>query len=700
MTLTSPAALWLLALAVLLLFARRRRPAVRTRVGTLALWQQISRNDASRLSTRVRRHWLLVLQVLVVVAAVLALARPMLSWQRARVALVVDTSSSMGAAASPDQVAVPGTPPQGTVISPAGPDTRLDAAVRMARAWVDDLPRSTRVVLWTAGGQPVRLGEWGPRDDALRDALDTLAVTAQADDIQGALRVAAAADDLAEALVVSDRAAPDTAALPRRPAVSWRTVGESLDNVAVATIGARRVPGTTGGDVLVRVRNDGDAVVDTVVELRRDDQVVETRPLRVLAHADASVVIPVLPLTGLLAARVAPGDGQPLDDVRRLLLPDAEQVRVVVTGEDYFVERALRANPFIRIEAEAATSGTRDTADTAPGTRDRAVDGATVFVCIGCSDVPDNRDRVLLVRTAPAATDDAGRVGRPGGPHPLARALEAPGLEAIAVRGPDTPGALVIATAGDWPLLTATEQGDRRMVELRLDPGRSPLVLDPAFPLLVADVVSWLAERERLTLTAGDPLGWALPAGEQGAGPLTLERPDGTSITVRRPLGAPVQSPVLTTGAAEDVAGSEATPAAAALSATGDGPAAAATRMAGLYRLRGDGWERRIVVNPVVEGESDLSAAGSSAAVSTNAPMGAASDALVAGTNAPRNISGTTAPDASAAPSMPARAGQAMSPGPAEDTRGDTDLSKPLVVVALGLLAGEWWVRRRREGRA
>ncbi|NOT43634.1 MAG: VWA domain-containing protein, partial [Acidobacteria bacterium] len=540
MTLASPAALWLLALAVLLLFARSRRPAVRTRVGTLALWQQVSRNEASRFSTRVRRHWLLLLQILVVVVAVLALARPMLSWQRARVALVVDTSSSMGATASPD-----------------GADTRLDAAVRMAGAWVDELPRSTRVVLWTAGGRPVRLGEWGARDDALLDALDTLAATAQADDVPGALRAAAAADDLAEALVVSDRAAPDTAALPQRPAVSWRTVGESLDNVAVATIGARRTPGTTGGDVLVQVRNDGNAVVDTVVELRRDDQVVETRPLRVLAHADAAVVIPVLPLTGLLAARVTPGDGQPLDDVRHLLLPDVERVRVVLVGQDYFVERALRANPFIRIETETGISATGDTADAAAGTRDRTADGTAVFVCIGCPDVPDGQSRVLLVRTAPAAAQDAGRIGRPGGPHPLARALDTPGLEAMAVRGPETPGALVVATAGDWPLLTATERGDRHMVELRLDPGRSPLVLDPAFPLLVADVVSWLAERERLTLTAGDPLGWAIPASEPGAEPLTLERPDGTSITVRRPLSTPVQSPVPTTGAAEDVAGGE-----------------------------------------------------------------------------------------------------------------------------------------------
>ena len=54
----------------------------------------------------------------------------------------------------------------------------------------------------------------------------------------------------------------------------------------------------------------------------------------------------------------------------------------------------------------------------------------------------------------------------------------------------------VVARAGQRPAVLTYTAARHRVVELRLDLARSPLVLTPAFPILIADALDWLAGRD------------------------------------------------------------------------------------------------------------------------------------------------------------------------------------------------------------
>jgi len=81
MRLTNPAALWgLLLLMVPPLLARMRAPRPRRVVANLYLWQELARRDHAGLTLRRhRRDWLVAIQVLVLLAVVVALAGPVLA---------------------------------------------------------------------------------------------------------------------------------------------------------------------------------------------------------------------------------------------------------------------------------------------------------------------------------------------------------------------------------------------------------------------------------------------------------------------------------------------------------------------------------------------------------------------------------------------------------------------------------------------
>src|SRR5688572_3518420 len=97
MSFANPLALWLLAAALLVLLARRRRPVTRVPVTALHLWAAKGARDAAPLARRIRRHWLALLQAAIAAAIALAIARPLVTSRAPIVAVVVDTSLSMSA---------------------------------------------------------------------------------------------------------------------------------------------------------------------------------------------------------------------------------------------------------------------------------------------------------------------------------------------------------------------------------------------------------------------------------------------------------------------------------------------------------------------------------------------------------------------------------------------------------------------------
>src|SRR5215831_21123814 len=131
MSLANPQALWLLLLLPIPLLLSRRAVARRHDVSNLFLWKTSVDPDASTLKPRARLQWLVVLQMAIIAATVLALSRPAVASRSEHVVFVFDLSASMSARESGG--------------------TRFDAARDRAHSVLARLPGRSRVRLIAAG---------------------------------------------------------------------------------------------------------------------------------------------------------------------------------------------------------------------------------------------------------------------------------------------------------------------------------------------------------------------------------------------------------------------------------------------------------------------------------------------------------------------------------------------------------------------
>jgi hypothetical protein len=134
-------------------------------------------------------------------------------------------------------------------------------------------------------------------------------------------------------------------------------------------------------------------------------------------------------------------------------------------------------------------------------------------------------------------------------------------------------GADVLLRVGGVPAVTAAETDGRRSVDVQLDLAQPDFALTPAFPILIANVLAWLTAPGELAdeATAGEPLTFSTPLGIQAS--VRVVGPDGRPRDVQR---------------------------------VGQQCIVADTDAAGAYRVDVNGSERSVIVNPSVDGESDL----------------------------------------------------------------------------------------------
>ena len=553
MELLSPAALWSLALVLLVLLARRRTARRRLAVSNLYLWRHDPDEPQLQVTLRrLRRHWLVMLQVAFMLAVIAALARPLVSWQAPRAVFIVDVSASMGAR--------------------DGELTRIQLATSRAQEVLGGLPSGTLVRLISAGASPVDLGVFAVGSPALRQTIGALEATAGSSSLDEALRLAVSAEDAASATYVftdtpsagGDRSTPPTGA------PHWFVVGHPVDNAAIVTLAARRLPASpTDGQVLAEIWNYAATPRETEVEFTQDAGVIERRRVRLAANASTSVTIDVPAIDGIIRARLVHEDALAIDDMRLARVPSLAPTRVLLATEgSFFVERALAAHPAVMLDVASPGSVTLPTAAS-----------YDVIVCDLCREVPDVTAGVLVIAPPAAGTGPLVPLALGAADHPVAEALDAgDGLVApIAER--DVPEAAVIVRAGGVPAVLAYERRGRRVVELRLDVTTPELPLMAAFPLLIANTVEWLAERDARPpeVLAGEPLLWTV------RDPLAL-----AAVTVTGPDGSPV---------AAQVSGRH-------LTITG-------ATAPGTYRVTSADWAESFVVNPVTDGESDLARAAS-----------------------------------------------------------------------------------------
>jgi hypothetical protein len=250
---------------------------------------------------------------------------------------------------------------------------------------------------------------------------------------------------------------------------------------------------------------------------------IPTRPGR--PHSE---VFPALDAgTGLLEVRISPADDFPADDAFAAPLREAGALPVLlVTEENRPLEAALRAMPGVRLSVARPSAG-----------EGRSPAAVRVYDGSAPREVSGN----LLVVAPPEGMPGAGyrgdapspRVVRGDPTHFLLSGVALEGLRLRRLPIYELAGGLeVIASADGHPLLAAgrSAQG-ARLALLAFDPRETGWSYTPSFPILVANLVSWLAEApagSRSSFLVGDAL------------PETLAR---EVRGVSDPSGAPVARP-------------------------------------------------------------------------------------------------------------------------------------------------------------
>jgi hypothetical protein len=225
-------------------------------------------------------------------------------------------------------------------------------------------------------------------------------------------------------------------------------------------------------------------------------------------------------------------DALEADDRATLTLPTAPMKVLYVSRRDRFLDAALRAHPRLQIHeipvdrfhSEPWRSWSADVA---------VVDGVSLppdFPLPALAVAGDGPDRSASSRMVPVVEWQRA--------HPLLRQLDLSEVfvPAGALLARDPTGVLV--SSADGPVAAAPIRAGPRRVEIAFPIDRSNLGQMPAFPIFVARILDWLADRPDhfpLTLQAGEPLRMALPEGANEG--LTVRRPDGSTVRVATEKG-------------------------------------------------------------------------------------------------------------------------------------------------------------------
>jgi von Willebrand factor type A domain/Aerotolerance regulator N-terminal len=521
------------ALTGLYLLRLRRRRVV---VPFAALWLPHAGERRSEALARRLRRWISLAAQLVMFSLILLAAsdpRPAGADRAGRsIVLLIDRSASMSAIDEPG--------------------SRLAAARARAEALIAGLGAADRAMVASfAAGVGA---ESGFEADPVRLRRAAAAVTPSEEpaDLGRALAFAAAVlrdRPRPTVVVISDGAFSDDARrtdlasllgperAPGGPALDVRfaPVGRRARNVGILGFAARRYPADPASvEVALTVQNFGAAAVEVGLEITagRERTPVERVHLSLASgerrrHLVPDVAAPDSRLEARLFAEAGQGRGPvddlALDDRAFAVVPGRARLRVLRIGPpNLYLDGALLSlgqGVTVRRAGAAAAEATRAS---------WPLFDAVILDGVAPAPAPTRGHFLYLDPHGPGSPfAERGTVREPAiadarRAHPLLRHLDLADINiAEARRLALGPGDVAVASSFSGPLVIARERPGLREAALAFDVRRSDLPMRAAFPLLISNALSWLAES-------------GLDAREEGAGPALT----GSTARLPAPQGA------------------------------------------------------------------------------------------------------------------------------------------------------------------
>jgi Ca-activated chloride channel homolog len=534
MSFLAPAALGLslLALPIILLYMLRLRRREQP-VSSIYLWRELVRDQAANTPwQRLKRNLLMFLQLLLLAAIVIALARPYLrlpGLADGRTIILLDASASMQSHDMGNGL------------------TRFESAL----AEIEQLIAlgGGSVSLIKVAQTPTVLAAATTDRPLLRRMLQSVTVENHTADWPAAFALAAAsAQGTREVkfVIVSDGKLPDS--LPPLPgSVDFISVGEATENLALAALATRRSP---DGDVLLAgVTNNGRQSQDTLLTLYLDGVLFDSRRLSIAPDERFNIEWSIPTNTGsLIEARLIPDEGSDflsLDNQAWAVLGErASREVLLVTEGNLFLERFFGVLSDVRVQRATPDSGGTILNEIASSGNPYDL---IVFDSVPLPSIlPDAN--LLVINPNPDSGTPASTSSNSSGEFSLqvtgtftdtanTRINSDPLLENVdwglvnIAQGQiiEATGLAPLVEAGGGPLLLAGESNGRRMMVIPFDLRESDLPLQVAFPIMMANITEWLTPSRVLTSTALlRPADSVLLTPDSRAEAIVIEKPDGS----------------------------------------------------------------------------------------------------------------------------------------------------------------------------
>lgn len=502
-------------------------------VAYLRLWEELVQESQRRsFFERIKRWLSLLVQLLIVVALVVALADPRREARpedARQVVLILDASASMQTREADGR-------------------TRFELALEAARAEIEAKDPADAYALIVASDRVEVRCPFEQGRLRLLSALEGVEVTGRVFDAPKAMAFARAiARDQAhpEILVIGDGAAgrlrgstapltsqgspqespqptatpsegpPSPGAKPRGPVpLRLSLVGEARENLGILRFSARKNRSLGTDYVLARVKNFGLEAREVSLELSLDGQVQKVLPRTIPPGAELSERLQLsLPQGGVLRLELSPSEGSAaldafsLDDVAYALVQPARKHRVLVVAKEAAALEPYRVafaamDELIDPDSQALTLAEFGALSPA----DRQAD---LVVCAGVlpPDLPARSALLLAGQPLPGflpakegALEEQPVVWDWKRDHLLNRYLNWRDLPLPAARPLQLEAGQSLVQSYEGALVASFDHQGRQVLWLGFDPGSRLFPFRLAFPLLLRNALAWFEQEGRLVL--------------------------------------------------------------------------------------------------------------------------------------------------------------------------------------------------------
>ncbi len=490
-----------LGIPILLLYMLRLRRR-ELLISSTYLWQQVVKDtEANTPWQRLRRNLLLFLQLLILLAMVLALARPFITVptvSAGKIALLLDASASMAATDLDGQ-------------------SRFDAAIERALGLVNNMNPQDIISLIRVADIAEPLTAYTDDKLSLRGALESMTVSQGGADWDSALTLAAAgaagADNFS-IVMISDGGIGEIGSLPANiPQPIYLPVARSASNVAITALATRALAGQPP-QLFAQVTNYGDAPADISLVIRLDDVLRLSRSGSIPARSqlpipfDEPIDQDFETLSATLTFDNEVEDYLDLDNQAWTVHSEVNTRRVyyVSGGGNLFLEQALRSLPGVQ------------TFRGNPG--NRGLPGERFDLYVFDNWLPNELpDADLLIVNPPndtalfsvgSSVDTGGNIEVSAVESPITAYVDLDEMSLLSYRDLRAAWAepLMRAEAGD--LLLVGEVNARQVAVFSFDLRDSNLPLLIAWPVLMANLLDWFSPAEIVSLPDGLSVGDAL----------------------------------------------------------------------------------------------------------------------------------------------------------------------------------------------